>query len=151
MKGRTHFWILALTVHHFLYFVIKICLPLLVEIYFVRAFLTFESTSFTFGHSFLIILIICYTLFLTYSPGVFAGWWHHSNTNYSWCWSFRLDYRYSDCLPNWQKKELCWISDSVTLIHMWSLLQNNKASTSSVCNTIEGTLSYSPALRWVVW
>lgn len=96
-------------------FITKIYLSLLLKVDFVRAFLTFESTSFTFGHSFLIILIICYTLFLTYSPGVFAGWWHHSNTNYSWCWSFRLDYRYSDCLRNWQKKKLCRISDSVIL------------------------------------
>lgn len=97
----------------------------------------------------MIILIICYTLFFTYSPGVFAGRWHHSNTNYSWCWSFRLDYRYSDCLPNWQKKKLCRISDSVILIHMWSLLQNNKASTSSNMQyfSISGIFSCSSHFR----
>jgi hypothetical protein len=29
MKGQIHFKIVALTGHHFLYFIIKICLPLL--------------------------------------------------------------------------------------------------------------------------
>lgn len=74
MKGQISFRILILEQSIiFCSFIFKTYLCQLFKVEVVRTFLTFESTSLTFGHSFLIILIICYTLSLTYSPGVFAG------------------------------------------------------------------------------
>lgn len=74
MEGQISFRILILEQSIIFHsFIFKIYLSQLLKVELVRAFLTFESTSLTFRHSFLIILIICYTLSLTYSPGVFAG------------------------------------------------------------------------------